>query len=89
LIKRAIFGNPVVQSIYAAADHPVGFWVVGAIGLYALLEVYSIALEIVTHFVGIIYPIFKSFEALQSPDKTKIRTWLCYWMFYSIFAQID
>ena len=64
MAKTILFENPVFISLSTVSDHPIGFWIVGGAAVYTALIVYSIAQEIVFQIIGILYPIFKSFEAM-------------------------
>ena len=43
----------------------------------------------IVHLVGIVYPSFKSIEALESDDIDEPKQWLTYWVCFSIFLIFD
>merc|ERR1712151_1220273 len=38
---------------------------------------------------GFAYPVYKSFEAIEGPNKTDITQWLIYWVVYAFFSIIE
>jgi len=45
--------------------------------------------SVVSTVVGIAYPIWASFKALESSDKEDDYHWLCYWMIYALFNLVE
>merc|ERR1712125_132453 len=39
--------------------------------------------------VGFAYPAYKSFEAIEGPNKTDDTQWLIYWVVYAFFSVIE
>merc|ERR1719174_1005509 len=55
---------------------------------------FGIGGNLITQLVGFVYPAYESFKALE-PDKEKredprmMRTWLTYWIVYSLFSVVE
>ena len=43
----------------------------------------------ITTLIGVLYPAFASFCALESNDKADDKTWLTYWVVYGLFELVD
>ena len=43
----------------------------------------------IVHLIGILYPCYKSFEAIGSEEVGDDKQWLTYWMMFSLFNFID
>ena len=45
--------------------------------------------NLIVHLVGILYPIFKSIEALENDNLDSLKLWLTYWICFSSFLIFD
>ena len=45
--------------------------------------------SLISNFIGIVYPAFKSFEAIESEDKNDEKQWLIYWVCFACFTVSD
>ena len=43
----------------------------------------------IIQFIGVLYPIFKSIEAIESENKEDDAQWLTYWMVFSLINVIE
>ena len=58
------------------------------IGL-VLFVVFGVGQAIVTTLLGVAYPVFMSFGALESSDQGDDQQWLTYWVVFGLFNMID
>ena len=42
-----------------------------------------------TMMIGVAYPAFMSFKALETPNKADDRIWLIYWVFFSFLSTVE
>ena len=69
-IKLEAFNNdilkvPGIKEVSQKTNIPAGFFALGAITLSVLLVAFNFSFSsIIVQFVGVIYPVFKSIEAL-------------------------
>ena len=45
--------------------------------------------DITSNIIGIVYPLFKSIECLESKDEGQDRLWLTYWVCFASFLLFD
>lgn len=43
----------------------------------------------ITTLLGVVYPVFQSFLALETKDRNDDKQWLTYWVCYGVFSIID
>ena len=60
----------------------------GLIGL-VLFVVFGIGQAILTTLLGVAYPVFMSFHALESNGLGDDQQWLTYWVVFGLFNMID
>ncbi len=60
----------------------------GLIGL-VLFVVFGIGQAILTTLLGVAYPVFMSFHALEQAGKGEDKQWLTYWVVFGLFNMID
>lgn len=59
----------------------------GVIGVIFLL--FGIGAHIITDSIGILYPAYMSFKAIESPESDDDKQWLTYWVVFAIFRVLD
>ena len=45
--------------------------------------------SLISNIVGIVYPIIKSLEALETSDPDLLKIWLAYWVIFALFSVFD
>jgi receptor expression-enhancing protein 5/6 len=58
-------------------------------GLLVLFIVFGIGQSILTNVIGVAYPVFMSFHALESEGADDDKQWLTYWVVFGLFTIID
>ena len=61
-----------------------------ALGFLVLFVVFGVGQGIISNLIGVAYPIFMSFHALESKGtEDDDKQWLTYWVVYGLFALTD
>ena len=58
-------------------------------GLVVLFIVFGVGASILTNVIGVAYPAFMSFVALESEGADDDKMWLTYWVVFGIFTIVD
>ena len=61
----------------------------GLFGLVILIFVFGFGASVVANAVGVFFPAFQSFKALESGGTVDDKKWLTYWIVFSTFSIID
>ena len=51
--------------------------------------VFGIGQSILTNLIGVAYPVFMSFHALESDGANDDKQWLTYWVIFGLFSILD
>jgi receptor expression-enhancing protein 5/6 len=66
-----------------------GHIALGAVALVFIFVVFGIGEVFLTNLLGIIYPAYMSFKAIETAEKEDDRQWLTYWVVYGGFTIVD
>ena len=80
---------PVVKQISEKTGAPVAYVAIGAMAFTLLLVAFGICSGFIVNVVGILYPAYMSFKAIESPDTEDDKQWLPYWMVFSGYSFLD
>merc|ERR1712232_1529992 len=80
---------PIMQQAEEVTKVPKEMLVAGGVVAVFLLIFFSIGAGSICSLVGFTYPAYKSFEAIEGPNKTDVTQWLIYWVVYAFFSIIE
>jgi len=63
--------------------------VLGFVAFFFAFVLFGFGAGPLCNLVGFAYPLYASFKALQSSDKTDDTQWLTYWMVYGFFEMVE
>ena len=80
---------PVVRQAAEKTGLSTGHIVAGAMGLIVLLVFLGIGSDFIVELIGIFYPLYMSFKAIESKQADDDKLWLTYWVVYGLYTVID
>jgi receptor expression-enhancing protein 5/6 len=63
--------------------------VLGLVGLICLILMKALGGNALCNLVGFVYPMYRSFKALQTDNKEDDSQWLTYWIVYGFFTTVE
>lgn len=63
--------------------------VLGLVAFFLSFILFGFGAGPLCNLVGFVYPLYASFKALQTSDKTDDTQWLTYWMVYGFFELVE
>lgn len=79
----------LIQKISQATGVPQQKVLQYALVLLVLFVVFGVGSSIITNLIGVAYPVFMSFYALESDGGDDDKQWLTYWVVFGIFTIAD
>jgi receptor expression-enhancing protein 5/6 len=80
---------PFVRTVESRIGLPPGIFV-GFFGVMIVFFVFNgIAADFITEVIGMVYPMFMSFKAIESKESDDDKLWLTYWVAYAGFRIVD
>ncbi|OMJ78268.1 hypothetical protein SteCoe_21945 [Stentor coeruleus] len=68
---------------------PLGQLVIGVMLFLVLFVLLGFGASLIIHAVGILYPAYMSFKAIESPSEDDDKLWLTYWTIFALYNFID
>ena len=94
--------NSVIESLTASTQHlPVfkevsqksgvasGYLALGLIVFTVLLMFFGVGADLITDLIGMFYPMYMSFKALETNEGEDDKLWLTYWVIYAFYKVAD
>ena len=82
-------GLPVVKDIAKKAGVSTGHISLGLIVFVLFLLFSGIGASLITDLIGMFYPMYMSFKALDTQGGEDDKLWLTYWVVYAIYKVVD
>ena len=79
----------IVKKISEATGAPQKTVLQGLLGLIILFIVFGVGSSLLTNVIGVAYPAFMSFVALESEGADDDKQWLTYWVVFGLFSILD
>ena len=80
----------ILDQISQATGQPKAKVLKGSLAFLVLFVVFGIGQAIITNLIGVAYPVFMSFHALENGDsETDDKQWLTYWVVFGLFSVTD
>lgn len=80
----------ILDTISQATGLPKAKVLKGSLVFLVLFVVFGIGQAIITNIIGVAYPVFMSFHALESRDSSNDdKQWLTYWVVFGLFSMTD
>jgi len=80
----------ILDTISGATGFPKKTVLKGSLTFLVLFVVFGIGQAIITNIIGVAYPVFMSFHALESHDNAEDdKQWLTYWVVFGLFSLTD
>lgn len=79
----------LVKELSSKLNVPSAYLVIGTIFTLFILVAFGLAAPTFCNLVGIIYPAYMSFKAIESEGKEDDKQWLTYWVVFGLYAIVD
>jgi receptor expression-enhancing protein 5/6 len=80
---------PALKALGKRTGVPLGQLVLGVLALLFLLVLLGVYPGIIVNFVGILYPAYMSFKAVESKEEDDDKQWLTYWVVFAVYNFAD
>jgi len=80
---------PVVKTIAEKLNVPTSYVAIGSVLVVFLMVFLGLGSGLIVNLVGILYPAYMSFKAIESEDPEDDKQWLTYWAVFAIYSFAD
>ena len=79
----------ILDTIASVTGYPKGTVLKGSLVFLVLFVIFGVGQAIITNLIGVAYPVFMSFHALESHGADDDKQWLTYWVVFGLFSLTD
>lgn len=80
---------PYVKMISEKTGLPASYLAIGSVAFAFLLVLFGICSSLLVNIVGILYPAYVSFKAIESKETDDDKQWLTYWVIFAGYSFLD
>ena len=80
---------PGIKDVAAAAGVTAGHVTLGLLGLLTGFMLFGFGADLITDVIGMFYPMYMSFKALESKGGDDDKLWLTYWVVFAVWKVLD
>ncbi|OMJ87174.1 hypothetical protein SteCoe_11180 [Stentor coeruleus] len=80
---------PMVKLVAQKAGVEAGLIAIGIMSFLFVMVFFGLGASLIVHVVGILYPAYMSFKAIESPAEDDDTLWLTYWVVFAVYNFAD
>jgi receptor expression-enhancing protein 5/6 len=80
---------PFIKQLSERTKVPSSQLVIGIIVSLLFFVVFGLGASLIVQVVGILYPAYMSFKAIESPEEDDDKMWLTYWAVFALYNFAD
>ncbi|KAF9436201.1 ER membrane protein DP1/Yop1 [Entomortierella beljakovae] len=88
-LDKELSKYPQLLQLEAVTGVPKTYFVAGAGAFFFLMIFFNFAGKLLSNLLGWVYPAYRSFKALETPEKDDDRQWLTYWTVYGFVSILE
>ncbi|KAF9434367.1 ER membrane protein DP1/Yop1 [Entomortierella beljakovae] len=88
-LEKELGKYPQLNQFEAATGVKKGHLAIGVGSFVFLMIFFNFAGKLLSNLIGWIYPAYRSFKALETPEKDDDKQWLTYWTVYGFVAIVE
>jgi receptor expression-enhancing protein 5/6 len=88
-LNKSTEGLPVISDISKKLGVPSGIITIVLAVFLLLIMLFGIGADLITDLIGMFYPMFMSFKALETKSGEDDKLWLTYWVVYALYKVAD
>jgi receptor expression-enhancing protein 5/6 len=77
------------KTLRAKTGVPTGTFAIGLMSVLFLLVFVGFGASLIVSVVGILYPAYMSFKAIESAEEDDDKMWLTYWVIFAVYNFAD
>ncbi|KAF9423321.1 ER membrane protein DP1/Yop1 [Podila epigama] len=78
-----------LNQLEVATGVPKTYFAIGAGSFVAVMIFFNFAGQLFSNLLGWVYPAYRSFKALETPEKEDDKQWLTYWTVYGFVSILE
>jgi Protein involved in membrane traffic len=80
---------PILKSLSQKTGVPLGQIILGVMVILFLLVLIGVGTNSIIHLIGILYPAYMSFKAIETKEEEDDTLWLTYWVVFAAYNFAD